>query len=216
MKQFSLPFPPHCHRFDNYWAESSWLEHIQSCQDDSTPSLIHGPEGSGKTHVLQASSLDCKPSLYINAKQHYHYTPSILDHGNHRVCLDNLDTLLGVPAWEKALFTLIVTNPGSHFLSLTRRQAIEQVKLPDLKSRLLGMTWLDLPQLNDDEKRRAWLGKAHQMGLDLNDAHYAWLIRHCPRDNHTIFGLLRHIKNHCQQHISKPSLALIKQCVSNQ
>ncbi len=93
------------------------------------------------------------------------------------VCLDNLDAVLGDPAWEEALFNLFNRARDSDCrLLLSANCAPRQlpVQLPDLQSRLSWAVVFQLREPVDEDKLRILQFRARRRGMSLSDeaGHY--------------------------------------------
>ena len=94
--------------------------------------VIHGPAGSGKTHLLQVWKQESGAIVFNPAKPLTHETA---------VIVDDAETLVGTPAGEEALFHAYNTlkeNGGHMLLAAAQPQRSWRFTLPDLKSRLLA------------------------------------------------------------------------------
>jgi DnaA regulatory inactivator Hda len=113
--------------------------------------VIYGPEGSGKTHlthVWQSRSNGEKilpEQLDTLDMARFQSAPCI-------VAIDNADTIAGDAAQEESLFHLYnMLREKKGYLLLTARQAPAQwnIRLPDLRSRLLSIPAIALGAMDD-------------------------------------------------------------------
>jgi len=68
---------------------------------------ICGPEGSGKTHLLQALCAQAGAGArYLPLSQLVEFGPAALAewHGERWLCLDDVESVIGDREWERALF----------------------------------------------------------------------------------------------------------------
>lgn len=159
------------------------------------PLWLAGPEGSGKTHLLQAACVRLsergRPATYLPLRRHGELVPGLLA-GCERlgaVFLDDVDAVAGDPAWEGALFTLhneLAEHGGRLVVSSRLPPAALPWRLPDLRSRLAASSLHVLKPLPEADQPEALVARATARGLDLPPETLAYLLRHAPRD----FGAL--------------------------
>ena len=151
---------------------------------------LHGPQDSGKTHLLQAvchQAKTCDQSVaYFPFRQMQELGPKVLDGLEHCtwVCLDDVDTVLRQENWERQLFSLInqVTDHGAHLLMSARVPALNaKIELADLRSRLCGAVPLSLRPLDDDRQSEALCRRAKSQGYDLSEDTVRYMQRHVVR-----------------------------------
>lgn len=152
------------------------------------PSLwLWGPEGSGKTHLLQAACAASVSAAYLPASQILAAGPGVLEGWEDRalVCLDDIDLLAGRREWELAAFALfneLWERGGRLVASATAGPAVVQFLLPDLQSRLAWGGVFRLEPLSDEDRVRALRRRAAHRGLDLRIDAARYLLRRLPRD----------------------------------
>jgi hypothetical protein len=130
--------------------------------------------GLGKSHLLQAA---CHSGAARGARVAYlplddlsELRPEALDGLEQLdlVALDALETVLGQPAWEQALFALInaARDAGTRLIFAARRPPAElSLDLPDLRSRLGWGPVLALEALSDEQKSAALEQRAAALGV---------------------------------------------------
>ncbi|OOZ34760.1 DnaA regulatory inactivator Hda [Solemya velesiana gill symbiont] len=180
------------------------ISHLRHCTDGSGEQFLYiwGPEGSGKSHLLQAACQYAdklgKAAAYIPLGQAEMFEPEILadlDFMN-LVCLDDVESVAGNKAWESALFHLfnrlrdqgvsLITTAGQAPLNL-------DVDLPDLRSRLSWGLSYQLRPLRDDEKIQALIDGANRRGLTMSWDTGNYILRHVPRDMASLQRLIEHL-----------------------
>lgn len=158
---------------------------------------LWGPEGSGRTHLLQAAchqaQLNKKIAFYLPLSIHLNPNDLTALSTNEILCLDDLDAVVGRPDWENALFHLYnQLRDAGHCLWIAAEKSPHHlgVKLPDLQSRLSWGLVLALKPLSDAEKLPALQLHAHRRGLVLTDEVGDFLLRRVSRDMSSLNKLL--------------------------
>jgi DnaA-homolog protein len=160
---------------------------------------IHGKEGVGKTHLLQACCNGAyenqNTAVYINFSSIKKMSPAILA-GLEQVsiiCLDDIHCLVKIPEFEEALFHLfnaIKDRHGRLIVASNISAANIGIKLPDLKSRLAWGVSYHLELLPDEQKLKALQLRAFGRGLKLSKSVGNYLMSRCSRDMTQLFNTL--------------------------
>jgi DnaA family protein len=155
-----------------------------------------GPEGSGKTHLLQAlCSAAGEGARYVPLSELVAYGPAALAEwqGARWLCLDEAGAVIGNGEWERALFGVYrdCEERGASLL-IAAREAPPQLSfaLPDLASRCAAGLRLALRTLDEHEQLAALRLRAKQRGFDLPDETARYLQRRLPRDMRSLFTVL--------------------------
>jgi DnaA-homolog protein len=148
---------------------------------------IWGPEGSGKSHLLQAACAASAVAAYLPADELLGAGPAVLEgwHDRALVCIDDIDRLAGKPDWELAAFALfnrLWEGGGRLVVSATTGPAATAFRLPDLQSRLAWGGAYRLEPLRDEDRVAALRRRARHRGLDLPADAARYLLRRLPRD----------------------------------
>ena len=162
--------------------------------------FLHGPDGCGKSHLLQAAcheaSASGRPCAYLPLEELRDRDPSAVLHDLdwlELLALDDLQAVCGNPDWARALFGLINRlREREGQLLIAARTAPEGLDcgLPDLVSRLAWGPVLRLDQPGDLELKAILQKRARVRGLQLGDAVAEYLIRHECRDLEFLLSLL--------------------------
>jgi len=181
------------------------LEHLRNAlaalarSDVAEPVLfLHGPAGSGRTHLLQAA---CRAAHHAGRSATYvplggeGVAPALLENleGAALVCLDDVERIAGQADWEAALFALVerLRTAGGVLLAAGARPPAELgLTLPDLATRLGWGPVYRLVPLTDGEKLEAVRLRARNRGLDLPEDVARYILARYPRDLDSLFGLL--------------------------
>jgi DnaA family protein len=174
---------------------------LRRCAQGGDEALVYlaGAPGLGKTHLLQAAcreAADCgRTAAYLPLQYVTGLSPMVLD-GLERmdlVCLDDVDAVAALGAWECNLFDLFnrVRESGSTLLVTARmRPDGTRIQLADLVSRLgWGVTYV-LKPLDEEALCAAVTHRAKARGLELPQATARFLLRRFPRDLVSLWELI--------------------------
>jgi DnaA family protein len=190
-------------RFDTFQPEGNEaaVEALASLQRaPGQPAIwLAGPQGAGKTHLLQAA---CAASGEAGATAAYlpladcsASGPAVLA-GLEQVdgvLLDDVGGVLGHPGWEQALFRLfneLQERGGRLVLAAEVSPSACVVRLPDLASRLRASLVHAVRPLDEEHQPEALVRRARQRGLELPPETLSWLVRRAPRDFAALCRLL--------------------------
>ncbi|MFT3741171.1 MAG: DnaA regulatory inactivator Hda [Gammaproteobacteria bacterium] len=157
-----------------------------------------GGYGTGLTHLLSATCHALtqlgKSTIYLPLRQ-LQDSPQILEGVENLdwVCLDDIERVCGLRAWEEALFHCYnrLQLAGKNLLIASHVSPAQlPCGLPDLVSRLAASTILTVHPLADEEKIRALQLRAQDKGLELAPEAAHYLLHHYPRDTPALFRAL--------------------------
>jgi DnaA family protein len=163
---------------------------------DTTPLWLWGGHGSGKTHLLQAvCSATGQTAAYFPLGPAPSMPPEALA-GFERsrvLCIDDVDAVAGIQAWEEALFRLF--NEAADLRTrlifaagVAPRQAAW--RLEDWRSRAAACVVYQLHELDDQGRTEALRLRAAQRGLELPHETSEYLLKRMPRDLPSLFDIL--------------------------
>lgn len=160
---------------------------------------VHGPAGSGKSHLLQALCVRASEAgdsaTYLPLQQLARFGIGTLAGCSQLdwVCLDDVERIAGQADWERALFTLYTELEevgGRLVLAASAAPVSIAFTLRDLASRLAGGTVLRLQSLDESQQIAALTLRAAQRGLELPEESARYLLARLPRDMHSLFAFL--------------------------
>ncbi|MFT4614053.1 MAG: DnaA family protein [Bacteroidia bacterium] len=158
---------------------------------------LHGPAGSGKTHLLQgACHLSVDTALYLPLAELAKYPAADVLQGvaaAQRVCLDDIHAVLNRPEWELALFNLYNQAQQQGTVLLIAADAAPRalsLGLPDLRSRLSAAVVYQLDSAADEEKSKILQFRARQRGMSLGADIASYIVTRAPRDLEKLLNIL--------------------------
>jgi DnaA family protein len=187
MKQLPLRFRLPAHAVFDSFAIGANTEIVAALNDPrATPLWLWGARGCGKTHLLQATcaaaagayfSLDPSLRLPPEALPGFEQAPVL--------CVDDVDKIAGVEAWESALFQ--VFNAAAELstkLVFAAELAPRQIEwqLEDWRSRAGACVVYQIQELDDAGRSEALRLRAAQRGLNLPPETSDYLLKRMPRD----------------------------------
>jgi DnaA family protein len=187
---------------DNFLALPRVEPLLQALRDQLAPGgeaaiYVYGPPGTGKSHLLQASChAAAANAVYLPLSELRQYPAGeVLQGVEHldRVCLDDIQAILGDPVWELALFDFY-NRARQHGCRLVvagdAAPRVLPVELADLRSRL---SWGIVYQLEpgSDEDRAAILQfRAMRRGLALSPGVASYIVSRAPRAMEPLLAVL--------------------------
>ncbi|OUS13268.1 DnaA regulatory inactivator Hda [Gammaproteobacteria bacterium 53_120_T64] len=182
--------------------------------------LLWGAVGSGLTHLLQASCHEAVSQgqriQYLSLETMASYPPRDVLEGLaacQLLCLDNLQAVIGLPAWEEALFHLfntLMANGGRLLMTANAAPRALSIKLADLESRLAASTVFQLVPYSDEEKTAIVKLRAARLGLSLSEEALGFLMNRAPRDLHSLLDHLYQLDSLALQYQSRVTIPLMK------
>ncbi len=184
---------------------------------------LWGEHGSGKSHLLQAT---CKsaaaaglPVAYLPMREFRRQPVTILEGlGEMRlICVDDIDLIAGIPAWEEALFHLynhLKDNSAIMLMSAQQGPAALGIHLEDLKSRLGWGLVYQLTPLSDTDKVSLLKRRALARGFTLPDEVADYLMTHARRDLKSLLGVLDRIDQASLAEHRRITVPFVKQLLS--
>ena len=202
------------------------INHLQQiCISDEQQLFIWGDVGTGKTHLLQASSQEAnksgKTSFYFSLSLNTLPDPSMLDglENYDLVCFDNIDQIAGDTHWEQAFFNFYNLHRDANnslILSAPCPPKFIAIQLPDLKTRMNWGLTLKLKPLADEQQLNALIYKANDLGFEIPVNVGRFLITRYARDLPSIWKLLDKIEQATLVAKRKLTIPFLKQIMADQ
>lgn len=188
-------------RFDAYVVGDNELAFaaIQKMNDVGAESIfLHGPEGSGKSHLLRAAAATFQDAVYLPLCKLGDQAEVMMAtvRPESLVCVDDIEAIVGKRDAEVALFDLYNrTRDSGGRLLVAARSAPSRVgmHLPDLVSRLSSLLQLSLKPLSEESSRLLLQSQAEQRGFELDEEVVDFLFRRFPRNLGAMLSLIEHL-----------------------
>ena len=201
MSQLALPLKLQDHAvFDSFLPDGNEvaLSYLQALlnNDDGPGMWLSGLASTGKTHLLQAFCDRAEDNAqYLPLRDLAPLGPGILEGVAQRkyVCIDDVDTVTGLEAWELALFGAYnaITDAGGIIVCSASVVPNDcDILLPDLASRFVRLPVFQLRLLSDAQQIAALQLRARHRGLELPDETARYLLSRKSRDMAHLYGLL--------------------------
>jgi DnaA family protein len=159
---------------------------------------LHGIEGVGKSHLLQAICAAVPGSAWLPLRPLRGQDPVLpgITSDLPLIALDDPQAIAGAPEWEQRLFTLYndCVSAGTRLVVAAREPAVDlPLALPDLRSRLAAMPHYALRPLDEAQQRAALQARAAVRGIELPDETLHYLQRRFARDMGSLYALLERL-----------------------
>lgn len=192
--------------FENFYAgpNAQLVSALAACAEGGGERFIYlwGGEGSGKTHLLQATAQAAGSRgtavAYLPFGEAGQLVPDVLVglETLSLVCLDDLHVIAGEASWEAGLFDLFnrLWEAGTRLVvAAAMSPGALPIALADLKSRLSSGLTYPVQGLDDEQKIQALRLRALRRGFDLPEDVGRYLLRRLPRDMSGLFAVLDHL-----------------------
>lgn len=182
--------------------------------------FIHGEAGTGKTHLLSAICQRAEHQElsfgYIPLRECSTLSPEILDDLENReiVCLDDIEAISGIAAWETAVFNLYNRlRENNNRLIVTSRLGARQLPLAlaDLQSRLCWGISIPIPRLSDEHKKHILAMRASSLGMELPEETIEYLFNNHSRSLAALLEILAHLDTASLTHQRKLTIPFVRQ-----
>lgn len=185
----------------------------QALSGESTERCIYiwGPDGSGKSHLLQACV-----SAAQNAHQDAIYAQGIVPELAEMAAVDDVELLDDAAQIE--LFNLYnrIRDTGGMLLVSGRQSPLHLALRPDLRTRLGWGLVYQVQGLSDEEKAQALTRHARERGFMLAPEITQYLLRHGRRDLPSLLAVLDALDEHSLRLHRAPSVPLLKEVMQQE
>ncbi len=196
--------------FDNFFVPDSNRLLLNELKSQATGDglqwvFLHGAEGAGKSHLLQASARAAEDAgrvaWYLPLEQCVGESAADVLAGLEAIdllCLDALHLVVGADGedWERAIFNCynsLLASGGRMLVAARKPPAGLAVSLADLNSRLQGFATFALAALDDAQRKSALRLRAECRGLSVSDDVVEYIFSRGRRDLISVFETLDHI-----------------------
>ena len=160
--------------------------------------FLWGVEGSGKSHILQASCAQHENSAYLPLSVFIEEGESVLEGLDQLdwLCIDDVHMVLTMPAWEEKLFTLFnacQANTTRLVVSSMLPPLELNYVLPDLQSRFSSGVTYQVHELSESEKLLALKQRAELAGIPLKDEVLNYIYLRSERSMSKLFAVLEQL-----------------------
>ena len=222
--QIPLPLMPVLDsRFENFVSGPNGaiikaLKHLP--EEHGASVFISGDEGSGKTHLLNASCVATRErqgrAFYLALKR---VPKDAIDslQGLEKldlVCVDDLHVIAGDNAWEEALFhcfNRVREANGRLLVSSRKRLSALELGLPDLASRLAWGLRLQLAPLEDNDKLAVINLHSDALGLVLPEDVQKYLLKHHDRSMAALIHTVENLQHAALTHKRRITIPLARE-----
>ena len=206
---------------DNYFSgpNAAALAHLQQwlpARSDTAPTYVWGPEGSGKTHLLQAAVAGLRAQGhsvgYLDAQTQ---EPAAFDESWAAVVMD--DVHLYGDALQHTAFSWFVQAHTLQrpVLAAGRLAPVDLALREDLRTRLGWGHVLGLQLLDEAQSRAVLRQAADARGLDLSDEVMDFTLRRFSRDLGSLMQLLDGLDRYALQTQRALTIPLVKSMLEN-
>lgn len=187
--------------FENFVLSDKNKELLSILQSDKLADFFYffwGVEGSGKSHILQASCAQHENSAYLPLKVFVDEGEQVLE-GLEQLdwlCIDDVQVVLTKPAWEEKLFSLFNAcqiNSTKLIISSVSPPLELNYVLPDLQSRFSSGVTYQVHELDESEKILAMKQKAELAGIPLKEEVLNYIYLRSDRSMSKLFAVLEQL-----------------------
>lgn len=180
---------------------------------------VHGPVGSGRTHLAQAHIAQAG-GFYLSLADSM-LSPDVLDglESFSPLYLDDVDSIAGQPLWEEALFALwnACLDRQIVLVCMARWPVDDSAwAIPDLRSRMAQLPQYGLQPLAEAHLRSALERRAQLLDLKLPDEVINYLLRRHARSISQLASLLAQLERGALQLQRPLTVPLVRQILGSQ
>ncbi len=188
------------------------LTHLQALTPGAAPTLVWGPSGAGKTHLLRALAQDWQArGAVVVAVGAQTPSPWQVPDGAQLLLIDDVHRLDA--AQQHAAFTAFIeaVGQGAAVVASSRLPAVDLPLRDDLRTRLAWGPSYALQPLDDEALRRLLRQEAHARGLRLPPELIDFVLLRFERHPGSLMRLLQHLDTYAMRLKRAPTVPLLKQ-----
>jgi len=192
--------------FDNFVAGDNQVI-VEQLQNQLTPAgdllvYLWGDTGAGASHLLQAACQQAtaqqKTAIYLPMNEIRSFDPAMLEgvEGVDLICIDHIESVVGEPEWEEALFHLfnrVLQQQSALLLGASEPPRGMAVQLPDLLTRLASCAVFQVKPLGDEDKMILLQEKAAEKGIELSQEAAQYILNRSERSTGRLLGILNRL-----------------------
>jgi len=186
--------------------------------------FLWGKKGVGKEYLVQAVNNEFiknkkKTAFLLISNDRLQLNEVVSELNNiDLLIIENVHLLPDKMDWEKALFNLINISLSKGLKLLFTSEIFAKdlsIKLPDLKSRLIAFTAVEVPEVSDQEKIFALQESADRKGILLEERTLNYILTHTSRSLSDLLKLLADLDSYSLEKQRKLSVPLVSELLSN-
>ena len=202
------------------------IDHLQQfCHSSEQQIYLWGAAGTGKTHLLQATTQEVnkqsKSCFYFSFNSNSLPDPSMLTGLENLdiINFDNIDHIAGNNEWEQAFFNFYNLHRDRNkqlILSSSCPPKYLAIELPDLKTRMNWGLTLKLKTLSDKQLLNALIYKANTLGFEIPIQVGQYIMTRYASDLPSTWDLLKKIELATLSAKRKVTIPFLKQMMSKE
>lgn len=202
------------HRFERFVPgdNSALLAHLQALQPGDAPTLVWGPAGSGKTHLLHALAGQWRAQgAVVIAFDATTRPPWTVPPSARLMLIDEAERL--DPDQQQAAFAAFIeaVGQGAAVVAASRVPAVDLPLRDDLRTRLAWGPSFALQPLAEAELRQLLRQEGLRRGLQLPDELLDYLLLRFARDSAFLVPLLARLDDYAMRTKRAPTVPLLRQ-----
>lgn len=205
------------YRFERFvpGANQGLLAHLQALQPGDAPTLIWGPAGSGKTHLLHALAQQWRAlGAVVIAFDATTRPPWTVPAGTRLMLIDAVQDL-DSDQQQAAFATFIeAVGLGAAVVAASRLPAVDLPLRDDLRTRLAWGPSFALQPLQEAELRQLLRQEGQRRGLQLPEELLDYLLLRFARDSAFLVPLLARLDDYAMRTKRAPTVPLLRQMLN--